>query len=132
MESSLESIEGSELPRKSGMASNPLNPRHALPCFGYGKTTLHQLILKSKLYLQIIKKVNSVPDQYLIECEATAQGGLLPPTHPSHLYKNLSLAVAVAAKSMAHPKHQEVRVVHIPSRAIVFRAPGRRKMLENP
>ncbi|MDB5884979.1 MAG: hypothetical protein JWR74_1150, partial [Polaromonas sp.] len=38
--------------------------------------------------------------------------------------------VGVAAKSIAHPKHQEVRVVHIPSRAIVFRAPGRRRMFE--
>ena len=70
-------------------------------------------------------------DQYLIECETTSRGGFLPPTNPNHLYKNLSLAVAVAAKSIAHPKHQEVRVIHIPSRKIVFRAPGRKKMLLN-
>jgi len=71
-------------------------------------------------------------DHYLIECETTSRGGLLPATKPSHLYKNLSLAVAVAAKSMAHPKHQEVRVIHFPSQKIVFRAPGRRKMFANP
>lgn len=68
---------------------------------------------------------------YLIECEATSLGNLLPVTNPSLLYKNLSLAVAVAAKSMAHPKHQEVRVIHIPSLEIVFRAPGRRKIFAN-
>ena len=70
-------------------------------------------------------------EHYLIECEATSQGNLLPVTNPSLLYKNLSLAVAVAAKSVADPKHQEVRVIHIPSQRIVFRAPGRKKMLLN-
>ena len=73
----------------------------------------------------------SVSDHYLIECESTALSGLLPPTNPSLLYKNLSLAVAVAAKSVADPKHQEVRVIHMPSLEIVFRAPGRRKIFAN-
>jgi hypothetical protein len=73
-----------------------------------------------------------VSGHYLIECEATSLENLLPVKNPSLLYKSLSLAVAVAAKSMAHPKHQEVRVIHIPSREIVFRAPGRKKILLNP
>ena len=73
----------------------------------------------------------SVSEHYLIECEATSQGNLLPVTNPSLLYKNLSLAVAVAAKSVADPKHQEVRVIHMPSQTIVFRAPGRRKIFAN-
>ena len=68
-------------------------------------------------------------EHYLIECESSSVSNLLPVTNPSHLYKNLSLVVAVAAKSVAHAKHQEVRVIHIPSREIVFRAPGRKKML---
>ena len=46
-------------------------------------------------------------EHYLIECESSSVSNLLPVTNPSHLYKNLSLAVAVAAKSVAHAKHQE-------------------------
>ena len=63
--------------------------------------------------------------QYLIECAAIPGVGLLPATSPSRLYKDLSLAVAVAAKSVVHASHQEVRVVHVPSGEIVFRTPGR-------
>ncbi|ABM39218.1 hypothetical protein Pnap_3922 [Polaromonas naphthalenivorans CJ2] len=70
--------------------------------------------------------------QYLIECAATSGGELLPATNPSRLYKSRSLAVAIATKSVAHPTHQEVRVVHIPSREIVFRTPGRRQALVEP
>ena len=69
---------------------------------------------------------------YLIECEATSLGNLLPVTNPSLLYKNLSLAVAVAVKSVAHPEHKEVRVIHMPSREIVFRSPGRRQSFVKP
>ena len=63
--------------------------------------------------------------QYLIECAAISEVGLLPATSPSRLYKDPSLAVAVAAKSVVHAMHQEVRVVHVPSGEIVFRTPGR-------
>jgi len=61
---------------------------------------------------------------YRIECRSISGGSLLPATNFSHLYKDRSLAVAVAAKSVADPTHQEVRVVYVPSGEIVFRTPG--------
>lgn len=65
-----------------------------------------------------------VSGQYRIESRDTLRGSLLPPSNFSHLYKNYSLAVAVAVKSVADPMRQEVRVVHVPSGEIVFRTPG--------
>lgn len=65
-----------------------------------------------------------VSGQYRIESRDTSRGSLLPPPNFSHLYKDCSLAVAVAVKSVADPTRQEVRVVHVPSGEIVFRTPG--------
>ncbi|MGA8784989.1 MAG: hypothetical protein WB542_06690 [Polaromonas sp.] len=62
-----------------------------------------------------------VSGRYRIESRDTLSGSLLPPSNFSHLYKNYSLAVAVAVKSVADPTREEIRVVHVPSGEIVFR-----------
>ncbi len=59
-------------------------------------------------------------DQYRIEGTDRLIGGLLASPNFSHLYRNYSLAVAVAVKSLADPTCQEVRVVHVSSGEIVF------------
>ncbi|WP_137893571.1 hypothetical protein [Ramlibacter sp. 2FC] len=46
---------------------------------------------------------------------------LLPRCAPAHAYKNLSMAVAIAAKCVPNSFGDEVRVVHVPSGDIVFR-----------
>lgn len=59
-------------------------------------------------------------DQYRIEGTDRLMGRLLASPNFSHLYRNYSLAVAVAVKSLADPTCQEVRVVHVPTGEIVF------------
>ncbi len=58
--------------------------------------------------------------QYRIEGTDRLRGRLIPTPNFSHLYKNYSLAVAVAVKSLADPTRQAVRVVHVPTGEIVF------------
>jgi hypothetical protein len=58
--------------------------------------------------------------QYRIEGTDRLMGRLIPSPNFSHLYRNYSLAVAVAVKSLADPTCQEVRVVHVPTGEIVF------------
>ncbi len=60
------------------------------------------------------------PAQYRIESRNTLRGSLLPPTVLRQLYRDRSLAVAVAVKSLADPTRQEIRVVHVPSGEVVF------------
>lgn len=60
------------------------------------------------------------PAQYRIEGTDRLMDSLLPSPNFSHLYRNCSLAVAVAVKSVDDPTRQEVRVVHIPTGEIVF------------
>ncbi len=64
---------------------------------------------------------HAAPHDYRIESIDSLLGSLLPSPNFQHLYKDASLAVAVAVKSVADPTRQEVRVVHIPSGEIVFR-----------
>lgn len=64
---------------------------------------------------------HAVPHDYRIETRDSLLDSLLPSPNFSHLYKDASLAVAVAVKSVADPTRQEVRVVHVPSGEIVFR-----------
>lgn len=64
---------------------------------------------------------HAAPHDYRIETRDSLLGSLLPSPNFQHLYKDASLAVAVAVKSVADPTRQEVRVVHIPSGEIVFR-----------
>ncbi len=59
--------------------------------------------------------------QFRIESRNTLTGSLLPSPNFNHLYKDASLAVAIAVKSVADPTRQEVRVVHVPSGEIVFK-----------
>jgi hypothetical protein len=47
---------------------------------------------------------------------------LLPDSGFQDLYQDMSLAVALAAKSVSSPFGQEVRVIHVPSGEVVFRA----------
>ncbi|MFC5519386.1 hypothetical protein [Polaromonas jejuensis] len=65
--------------------------------------------------------IKAHPHDYRIESRDPLQGSLLPPGGQEHIYADLSLAVAVAVKSVTDPTRQEVRVVHIPSGEIVFR-----------
>lgn len=58
--------------------------------------------------------------QYRIEGTDRLRGRLIPTPNFSHLYRNYSLAVAVAVKSLADPTCQEVRVVHVPTGELVF------------
>jgi hypothetical protein len=58
--------------------------------------------------------------QYRIEGTDRLRGRLIPSPNFSHVYRNYSLAVAVAVKSVADPTCQEVRVVHVPTGEIVF------------
>ncbi len=60
--------------------------------------------------------------QFRIESRDPLNGSLLPSPNFNHLYKDASLAVAVAVKSVADPTRQEVRVVHVPSGEIVFKS----------
>lgn len=59
--------------------------------------------------------------QFRIESRDPLIGSLLPSPNFDHLYKDASLAVAIAVKSVADPTRQEVRVVHVPSGEIVFK-----------
>jgi len=64
---------------------------------------------------------HAAPHNYRIETRDSLKGSLVPSPNFNHLYKDASLAVAVAVKSIADPTRQEVRVVHIPSGEIIFR-----------
>jgi len=59
---------------------------------------------------------------YRIESRHPIRNRLLPRCAPARAYKDLSLAVAIAAKCVPNSFGDEVRVVHIPSGDIVFRA----------
>lgn len=63
-----------------------------------------------------------VPAQFRIESRDPLTGSLLPSPDFNHLYRNASLAVAIAVKSVADPTCQEVRVVHVPSGEVVFKS----------
>lgn len=58
---------------------------------------------------------------YLIESRHPITNRLLPRYTPARAYKDLSLAVAIAAKCVPNPFGDEVRVIHVPSGDIVFR-----------
>ena len=49
--------------------------------------------------------------QYRIESSGTLKSSLLLPINFKHLYRDSSLAVAVAAKSRTAPEREEIRVV---------------------
>jgi hypothetical protein len=57
---------------------------------------------------------------FRIESTDEFVSSLLPAADASHLYADLSLAVAVAVKSVADPSRQSVRVVHVPTGEVVF------------
>ncbi|MCJ0762346.1 hypothetical protein [Variovorax terrae] len=61
-------------------------------------------------------------DGYRIESNQPLRNHLLPPPMLHGLYKDPSLAVAVAVKSVLNPSTQEVRVIHVPSGEVVFRS----------
>jgi hypothetical protein len=58
--------------------------------------------------------------QYRIEIDSPLRGSLLPHNSFQNLYKNRSLAVAVAVKSLTDPTRQQIRVVHVDSGEVVF------------
>ena len=58
---------------------------------------------------------------YRIESNNPMTSRLLPDSGFQDLYQDMSLAVALAAKSVS-PFGQEVRVIHVPSGEVVFRA----------
>ena len=59
---------------------------------------------------------------YRIESNNPMTSRLLPDSGFQDLYQDMSLAVALAAKSVSSPFGQEVRVIHVPSGEVVFRA----------
>ena len=59
--------------------------------------------------------------QYRIESSGTLKSSLLLPINFNHLYRDSSLAVAVAAKSRTAPEREEIRVVQIPGGEVIFR-----------
>ena len=65
--------------------------------------------------------------QFRIESRDPLHGSLLPPASLGQLYRDQSLAVAVAVKSLADPTCQDRRVVHVPSGEIVFQTSAPRK-----
>lgn len=64
------------------------------------------------------------PAPYRIERTQPPQGGLLPPQTLHEHYRDRSLAVAVAVKSVTDPTREQVRVVHVPTGEVVFQTPG--------
>ncbi len=60
--------------------------------------------------------------EYRIESNQPLLSRLLPLSKFPDAYEDRALAVAIAAKSVARVAGQEVRVVHVPSGEIVFRA----------
>ena len=67
------------------------------------------------------KEPNMHRPQYRIESSGTLKSSLLLPINFNHLYRDSSLAVAVAAKSRTAPEREEIRVVQIPSGEVIFR-----------
>lgn len=61
---------------------------------------------------------------YRIVSDQPFHGSLLPPTVFAQLYRDRSLAVALAVKSVADPSTQEVRVVQEPGGEVVFSSTG--------
>ncbi|MEO6321710.1 MAG: hypothetical protein ABIR56_13580 [Polaromonas sp.] len=59
--------------------------------------------------------------KYRIESSGTLRSGLLLSINFDHLYEDSSLAVAIAAKTVTDPVHNEVRVVQIPGGEVIFR-----------
>jgi hypothetical protein len=59
---------------------------------------------------------------YRIESNNPMTSRLLPDSGFQDLYQDMSLAVALAAKSVSSPFGQEVRVIHVPSGEVVFKA----------
>lgn len=60
------------------------------------------------------------PIGYRIVSDCPFLGSLLPPVVFGQIYRDRSLAVAVAVKSVADPSSQEVRVIEVPGGDIVF------------
>lgn len=58
---------------------------------------------------------------YRIDSRHPITNRLLPRSTPLRAYKDLSLAVAIAAKCVPNRFGEEIRVVHVPSGDIVFR-----------
>ena len=67
------------------------------------------------------KEPNMHRPQYRIESSGTLKSSLLLPINFNHLYRDSSLAVAVAAKSRTAPEREEIRVVQIPGGEVIFR-----------
>lgn len=60
-------------------------------------------------------------EHYRIESSHPLHSRLLPSTSLRRSFDDLSLAVAVATKSVTLPQGQEIRVVHVPTGEVVFR-----------
>jgi hypothetical protein len=71
---------------------------------------------------------------YRIESSHPIASRLLPNSgSQQYLMNDRALAVTVAAKSLTHPRGQEIRVVHVPTGEVVFRkkAASRSEWLED-
>ncbi len=60
--------------------------------------------------------------EYRIESQHAIVNRFLPAHSLSRSFGDLSLAVAVAAKSETFPMGGEIRVVHVPSGEVLFRS----------
>lgn len=60
--------------------------------------------------------------EYRIESQLAITSRFVPASSLARPFGNLSLAVAVAAKSETSPMGGEIRVVHVPSGEVLFRS----------
>ena len=60
--------------------------------------------------------------EFRIESNHPIVSRFLPQTGVSHVFADPSLAVAIAAKCVPNSFGDEVRVVHLPSGEVIFRA----------
>jgi hypothetical protein len=68
------------------------------------------------------KGIIMVSADYCIESNHPVVNRFLPQTGARHVFADPSVAVAIAAKCVPNPFGDEVRVVHLPSGEVIFRA----------
>lgn len=62
--------------------------------------------------------------EFRIESQRAIVNRFFPANRLARSFEDLSLAVAVAAKSETQPVGGEIRVVHVPSGEVLFRSAG--------
>ncbi len=63
--------------------------------------------------------------EFRIESNSTLSFRLMPDSSSiEHLFHDRAMAIAMAAKAVTDPPGEEIRVIHVPTRQVIFRMPA--------